>query len=351
MNIGIIAHNAHPIAQPYQGGLEMITNLLVNELVTRGHSVTTLCKEGSTLNGNMIFYTRPEITAEQENNALDEFEIFFTSATEFLKQDYDIIHNHTLSHHAIVLGNILNEPFITTFHTPIFKNLHAAINSIQPNINQTFTAVSRTLAKKYMAILPDVLPIYNGIDIEFWKYQPVKSNYFFWSGRICKEKGLKEVMDLCSKFKVKLIFAGPISNIDYYQEEIEPRLKAFRNCKYLGHLNQEDMSSWIARAKAHIFSSTWEEPYGLVIAEALASGTPVIANKIGAAPDILDETSGVLFDLYDESTFEYALKVVKLLDPLDCRARAVAFCGFQCMVDAYETLYKSLGNHKSALVL
>ncbi len=347
MNIGIIAHDAHPIAEPYQGGLEMLTSLLVNELVNRGHEVTTLCLQGSELSGRMIYYSKVETSLApfETETELHKFGHFYKSISEFLSKDYDLIHNHSLSHHAIISGSLLSTCFITSFHTPVFDNLNVALQAVHKNPNQVFTAVSNNLNTVYQEHLIQLQTVYNGIDLRTWDTSDITENYFSWCGRICKEKGLIEVMDLCHENGVNLKIAGPIANQDYYDTHVEPRLKDYNCCDYLGHLKHQPLNQFYAKSKALIFSSTWEEPYGLVIAEALASGTPVIGNNIGAASEIITDECGVLFDLKKPSTFKDALVDLKSIQVSKCRERAETFCSHLIMVDNYETLYYQLTQH------
>jgi glycosyltransferase involved in cell wall biosynthesis len=298
MKIGFICHDAFPIAEPFQGGLEMITSLLVNELVRRGHSVTSLCLTGSQLNGEMLYYVSPKGNDEDSDYELSKLTAVSKSLTDFLLKDFDVVQNHSLHYQAIILGNLSSQKFVTTFHTPIFPFLDVGINVVAEHPYQHFVGVSKSVSRLYENVLSEVQTIYNGIDLDLWQpnydnYQ----NYFSWCGRICKEKGLAEILELCLEENITLKFAGPISDKNYFTSNIEPFLK-LGNFEYVGHLCQNDLNNFIAQSKAYIFSSIWEEPYGLVISEALACGVPVLANSVGAAPEILDSSSGFLFHLY-----------------------------------------------------
>lgn len=342
MKIGIIAHDAHPICEPFQGGLEMLTYLLVNELAKRGHSVTTLCHKGSTIEGKLVYYSTNFEGCNSENELLplDAFGNFYQSITEFLQQDFDVIHNNSLNHHAIAVGSLCKIPFISSFHTPVFDNLNVAIRAVKKTPNQIFTAVSNSLKAVYEEFLDDVETVYNGIDLKAWKTSSDKQNYLSWCGRICKEKGLLEIMDLCHQNKISIKIAGPIANKDYYELHIEPRLRFYDECDYVGHLNQKEVNNLVAKSKAFLFTSTWAEPYGLVIAEALASGTPVIANNIGAASEIVTINSGILFNLENSKSFFDAVSKIESIDPNACRKRAEEFCSHHLMVDKYERIYE-----------
>ncbi|RXJ44316.1 glycosyltransferase [Gelidibacter gilvus] len=348
MKIGIIAHNDHPIFEPFQGGLEMFTSLLVNELVKRDYEVYTLCNRGSQLSGEMVFYTELDqnLNDDPVDSELNKFGEFYSSINTFLAINFDVIHNHSISHHAIVLGSVIDIPFVTSFHCPIFDNIYVAINAIKNRPNQIFTTVSNHLKVDFQKHLLNVRTVYNGIDLNAWEIYAPKEDYFSWCGRICKEKGLMEIMDLCHVNNLNLKIAGPISDRSYFEEFITPRLEKYDHCEYLGHLNQKQVNQLYAQSKAFLFSSIWQEPYGMVIAEALASGTPVIANDIGAASEIITDDCGILFDINKPETFVRAIAGLNTLDRVNCRERAENFCSHLRMVDAYEQIYIEIASEK-----
>jgi len=352
MKIGVISHCLHPLSEPFQGGLEMITYLLVDELVKRGHDVSTLCKRGSEVVGNHVYYEDIVYNSNNPNliSDIENYGLFYKNVSEFIEHDFDLIHNHCLSHHAIIAGQLVTIPFVTTFHTPMFKNIEVAKNCCKNSSRQIFTTVSRYLNGVYQKSFQPVFTVYNGIDLSLWKHDYQKKDYYSWCGRICIEKGLAEIMDLCYSQGMNLKFAGPISDQDYFADEIQPRLHRYKNSQYLGHLVQTEINDLIGRSRAFLFSSIWEEPYGLVIAEALASGTPVIANNIGAASEIIDKSSGLLFNLSKPDSFVRAIQNLKRLKPTNCRLRAEQFCCHHKMVDAYEQLYQEI-RHEKLLIL
>lgn len=352
MRIGIIAHSAHPICEPFQGGLEMMTYLLVNELVDRDHQVHTLCKQGSELKGNMIYYTQTDtdLNSDPSSSALCEFGQFHGSINDFLGNRFDIIHNNSLSHHAIALGSLLDIPYLTSFHTPVFDSIRVVLNAINKRPGQTFTTVSQNLGCSYQKYLEDVRTVYNGIDLGKWSISAEKENYFSWCGRICKEKGLLEIMDLCHANDLKLEIAGPVVNQPYFDDHIYPRLEKYNNCRYLGHLKQKQVNRLLSRSRAFLFSSIWQEPYGMVIAEALASGTPVIANDMGAAGEIITDDCGILFNIDEPGSFEGAISRADTMVPANCRERAVNFCSHHKMVDSYERIYLQIASPSKTVI-
>lgn len=342
MKIGIICHDAHPISEPFMGGLEMITFLLVTELVKRGHEVTSLCKQGSAIPGKKVYYRNTGTYESSDYNELQNLAITTADLNMFFQHDFDVIQNHSLHYQSIILGNITATPFITTFHTPVFPYLELGIKAVREHKNQTFIGVSESLSKLYEKELQKVDTIYNGIDVNKWEanFGEVQ-NYYAWCGRICKEKGVVQVIKLCIENKINLHIAGPVSHKGYYKDEVVPLLNS-PYITYVGHLNQYELNQHIKFSKGFIFSSVWEEPYGLVLAEALACGVPVLANDVGAVREILTEQSGYIYTIEKPETFAAGLQVISKLSREACRERAESFCDYVTMVSHYENLYYSV---------
>ncbi|MGB3775038.1 MAG: glycosyltransferase, partial [Leeuwenhoekiella sp.] len=133
----------------------------------------------------------------------------------------------------------------------------------------------------------------------------------------------------------------PISNEAYYNERVKPELND-ESIIYLGHLDHNSLNALIGKCRATLFLSTWEEPYGLAIAESLACGTPVVAYNKGAAPEILTPSCGVLVEEHDIKALVAATTYAMGLSRKDCRERAEKFCSIEDMVSAYEQLYAEL---------
>jgi glycosyltransferase involved in cell wall biosynthesis len=160
-----------------------------------------------------------------------------------------------------------------------------------------------------------------------------------WCGRIVPEKGLEFAIDAARLADIPLRIAGPIADPIYFREVIEPRLHA--GTRYLGHLSHSRLAEAIGCASVFLCTPLWEEPYGLVVAEALACGTPVAAFARGAIPELLDSTCGVLAAPGDVASLGDAAKAAQRLDRRACRARAEAVGDAERMLDGYENLYRS----------
>jgi glycosyltransferase involved in cell wall biosynthesis len=184
--------------------------------------------------------------------------------------------------------------------------------------------------------------ISNGINLADFPYQAVadETPYLVWYGRIVPEKGLDFAIDAARLASLPLRIAGPISDQAYFNEAIAPRLGA--NVEYVGHLTHRELAHLVGGAIAALCTPRWEEPYGLVVAEALACGTPVAAFRRGGVPALLSPDCGVLAEPDDVASLASAALAASILSRGACRAYAEQFCDAQRMVDEYEVLYQQL---------
>ena len=201
--------------------------------------------------------------------------------------DFDIIHNNSLHYLPIALAHLLPMPMVTTLHTPPFWEMAGSI-LLGGRTNRFFVAVSPAIAQAWSSITRVDQVIFNGVDLQKFAYnpQPHKDPYMVWTGRIVPEKGLHFANDAANIAGLPLAFAGPIADRGYFESEILPRMEG--NIRYAGHLCHDKLIALIANAQVCLCTPNWEEPYGLVVAEALACGTPVAAFARGALPSLLD---------------------------------------------------------------
>lgn len=356
MKIALIAHCLHPIREPFEGGLEMVTYILCRSLKERGHEVHLYGHRDS----NPDFDIRPiptdclypsEMLAQMaamghDATAVRESLGYAKVMNEIAHDDYDIVHNHALHFMPILMGSSLHIPMITTIHTPEFPYLQFGALGVKGTNRQTFTMVSESLARTWARFIPTATVVHNGIDLSQWAYiEKPEGDYLFWYGRICPEKGTEEAIKAAIASDNSLVLAGPISNCAYFDKKIAPLLD-HKCIDYIGHKTQKELVPLLGNAKALVFTSTWEEPYGLTLAESLACGTPVIAFAGGATGEILTDKTGMIVPKLDIGALVAAIHSLSKIDREDCRKRAVNFCSHERMVDGYLAIYDRLLEHR-----
>lgn len=354
MRVAIIAHLKHAIVEPFAGGLEMHTHLLARSLAARGHDVTLFASTRSDpAAGLEAICDETSLLATGIAEANDvaffrEHHAYLRLMTDLRRRDFDIVHNNALHYLPVAMADTLPMPTVTTLHTPPFCWLESGIRLCRA-ADMRFVAVSAAIRAMWSPITAIDRVVANGIDLARFPFraEPAADPYLVWYGRIVPEKGLHLAIAAARHLDMPLRIAGPISDPDYFAARIAPELSA--DVRHLGHLDHDALSALIGGARAFLCTPCWEEPYGLVVAEALACGTPVAAFARGAVPALLDERSGRLAIPDDPLALADAARAAMLLDRRDCHARATATCDAEAMIDGYEALYDEMV-HRPTLV-
>jgi glycosyltransferase involved in cell wall biosynthesis len=342
MKIGVIAHLKHPIREPFAGGLEMHTYALCKKLRQRGHHVTLFAAAGSADNlGLEPICAAPDQTPATDGAFRREHRIYTALMEDLRHRDFEIIHNNALHYVPPALAGVLPMPMVTVLHTPPFWEMEGSITQ-NHDPNSSFIAVSAFILAQWARITPVASVIPNGVDLQTFRFVPTPDAmpYLLWSGRIVPEKGLHLAIAAARQAGLALRIAGPISDPAYFARDIAPWLDD--DVRYVGHICHGDLPALLGGARAFIFSPLWEEPYGLVLAEALACGTPVAAFARGAVAEILDASCGIIVPPGDIACLAQAARDVQALRRADCRKRAETIADFDSMVVAYEHLYRRL---------
>lgn len=347
MRIGIIAHLKYPIAEPFAGGLEMHTHLLARLLRDRGHAVTVFASSRSdSALGVEAICSETAIstvgTAEAPDIAFfKEHHAYLSLMGELRHRRFDVIHNNSLHYIPVTMADTLPMPMVTTLHTPPFCWLESGIRLCRAR-NNAFAAVSQAVGALWDHVVPSDAVIMNGIDLDRFSFHPTPdpNPYLVWYGRIVPEKGLHLAIAAARQVGLPLKIAGPILDDVYFRKQIAPHLGP--DAVHVGHLSHGKLAELVGGARAFLCTPLWDEPYGLVVAEALACGIPVAAFSRGAIPEILDASCGVLATPDNIDSLADAAHQALSLDRRACRKRAERVCDADRMIDAYERLYRRL---------
>ena len=179
----------------------------------------------------------------------------------------------------------------------------------------------------------------NGVDLDTWRVGPGGDDAV-WTGRIVPEKAPHLAIDAARLAGLPLRLLGPIHDVNYFDEQVGPRLG--RDIEYLGHGSAATVAEIVGRSGVAVITPTWEEPFGLVVAEALACGTPVAGFARGALPELVDPDTGVLVSAGDVAALAQAMTAATRLDRSACRRRAVDRFSATRMVDDYERWFAEL---------
>jgi glycosyltransferase involved in cell wall biosynthesis len=348
LRIALIASARYPIRQPFPGGLEAHTWQLATWLRSHGHSVGVFGGAGSEASLDVRELSAlPEISEHARRDVsmppewfLAEHHAYLTLMLELGGSGvpYDVVHNNSLHYLPVAMAQTLAMPMLTTLHTPPTPWLESAAG-IRPERGSHFAAVSNYTAAQWRPRVPAVSVVRNGVDTSFWSMGP-GGGVPVWSGRIVPEKGPVEAITAARLAGSGLRLAGPCPDQRYFRDEVEPLLG--NGIEYVGHLDHIDLAQLIGSARVGIVSPCWDEPYGLVVAEALACGTPVAGFCRGALPELLDESCGVLAAPGDVVGLAAAIGQAARLERGAARRRAEQACSIEAMVEGYERLYREL---------
>lgn len=347
LRIALVAGVRFPIAEPFAGGMEAHTWTLASLLTRRGHDVTVFAGKGSDptigraeLLDDIGF--RPSARARGDvsmppDEFLREHHAYQRLMLRLADQHcFDVVQLNCLHYLPVAMADLLPRPPVLSLHTPPTPWLESALHGgrrIFP------VAVSPWTARAWASTLGSIPVIGNGVDLERWVPGP-GGPQAVWTGRLVPEKGAHLAIDAAAMAGVPLVLAGPASDRTYFDEQIAPRLG--RGATWVGHLGHGDLVSIVGASAVTVVTPCWDEPFGLVIAESLAVGTPVAAFARGAVPDVLDAGSGSLAAPGDVAALAGSIRVAMSLDRGVVRARAEQTCDVQQMVDAYVDLYRGL---------
>jgi glycosyltransferase involved in cell wall biosynthesis len=352
MKIGIISHLKYPIKEPFAGGLEMHTYALADGLIQRGHQVQVFapadsdeCLNIGPMNLSTLdfesfpdFEPNPDYFSQQ---FVQEHHAYMDLMLRLANTDFDVIQNNSLNYVPLSMAHTLNTPMVTTLHTPPFSWLQSAVTCEQRRGKVHYVTVSQQNAKSWQSLLTVNQIIMNGINLDKWRFSPrAEEGLAVWFGRITPEKGTHLAIQAAHQAGLRLWLAGPICDQEYYDRHVQPQLSS--QDRYLGHLSHDELIDVIGTASVFLCTPCWEEPYGLVVAEALACGTPVAAFRRGAMPELISEEVGRLATPNDINALAQAATEAAALDRRACRQRAEDFCSMHRMVDQYVDLYTNL---------
>lgn len=293
-------------------------------------------------NQNLSDLIKDDIATFKQLFKLIEFEII-TSALK-LSDAFDVVHvYHSASSEIAMLARLSKSPIVFTLHDP-FKMHFPNEETYKLLKDAKFTALSNQ-QRSLVPNLNVIATIYNGIHFTKWKLQKTPEDYFIHYGRIIKPKGTHHAIDACKRSNNVLRIAGPHyeghGGDKYWSEKVHPHIDG-KSIIYDGHISsQSKKNKLLGNAKALLFPITWDEPFGLVILEANACGTPVIAFNRGSVPEIIkDGINGFIVNDVDEMV--EAMNKVDQLNRKKCREYAMKNFTIEKMVNGYEKAYKSV---------
>jgi glycosyltransferase involved in cell wall biosynthesis len=346
MKIALLAPPYLSVPPKKYGGTEKIVSMLADGLVAAGHDVTLFASGDSFTRAKLVSIFPTEIG----NSGLkkDDGLLPLLHYTECYRRahEFDLIHNHG-QYLSMFLAEYSKTPVVHTIHGSYYpgevpeekRKVLAAFK------NHRFISISNNQRGGY----PDlnfVATVYNGIDLSQFTYtEKPKGEYLLWVGRIVAKKGPLPAIQTAKALNLPLVIAAAIDPADmpYFEKEIKPLIDG-NQINYIGEIQHNTSDKLYGNAIATLFPITWHEPFGLVMVESMACGTPVVAYNIGSVPELVaDGKTGFIVDI--ERGVEGLTHGVKRIGEIqrgDCRAWVQEKFSKEKMVAGYIDAYKKI---------
>ncbi len=336
------------VPPPGYGGVESVVGVLTDALVRRGHAVTLFCAPGSRSSARVVPLLEESHPEEIERSLYEvdhvarAFEEIDLAACD---ESFDVVHDHC-GFTALAMADRLDTPLVHTLHGQ-FTASTAAFYARHGH-KAALVGISRAqLASAPVGVEP-VGAIPNPIDVRAWPLREHKDDYLLWIGRMTAEKGPHRAIAAARAADVPLVLAGVIQpgQRAFFDREVAPHIDGER-VRFVGEIGGSVKLAVFAGARALLMPIRWEEPFGMVMVEALACGTPVIAFSEGAARELVcDGQTGFLVE--DEQAMGAAVGRLPHIAPRDCRAWVAEHCDVDVVAAAYEQTYRSVMHRRVA---
>ncbi len=337
-----VAYPLLPVTDESCGGAEQMLALTERSMCERGWDTCLAAAAGSRPAGRLFETGNAASGPDRFEERQREQDVRVLSLLQSPFASFDLVHDKSGSfwQHA----DQFDVPVLATLHLPRSFYPNGLFESIAPNV--FFNCVSESQAESF-GDLPNLLGvIQNGIATDRFPLSLRKQDFLLCLGRICEEKGTHIALDVAERVGLPIVIAGQVYPFSYHQRyferEIEPRIRrSGGRARLLDRLTTPQKIYLLRHARALLLPTSAEETSSLVSMEAMSCGTPVIAFRRGAVPEVVEHgLTGVLVD--DAMQMQEAVKLTAAIDPLACRARAERLYGAERMADRYEELYRKV---------
>jgi glycosyltransferase involved in cell wall biosynthesis len=340
LHIAVMAPPWIPVPPPAYGGTEAVVASLCDELAARGHDVTLFAAPGSRSAARVY---APLERAHPDKIGLALFEAdHVASVYDTVEraarggEPFDVVHDHS-GFTALAMAHHVCAPVVHTLHAPFDGETRPFYE--RHGHKARLVAISHSQAVQAPAGVPvtDVVP--NPLRLEDWPFCKDKGDYLLWMGRMDPVKGAHRAITAARRAGSRLVLAGPVQprQQEYFAHEIEPRLDG-EQIFYAGEVGGRRREELFARAKGFLMPIRWAEPFGMVMVEALACGTPVLAFPEGAASEIVIHGENG-FHVADEYEMADAIDELRAIDPHRCRESVAERYDVGIVADGYEAVY------------
>jgi glycosyltransferase involved in cell wall biosynthesis len=332
MNIAILAPVAWRTPPRHYGPWEQVASNLAEGLVAAGMEVTLFATGDSQTSGTLESVV-PQGYAEVADQDAKVLECLHISNLMEQAQRFDLIHNH-FDFLPLTYSKLIDKPMVTTIHgfsseriLPVYQKYNASSHYV------SISNSNRHPSLNYLGT------VYNGLNVSEFTFNEDPEDYLLLLGRIHPDKGISEAIDIALSTGRRLLIAGIIQDENYFKKLIEPRLND--DIQYIGTAGPEKRDHLLGHAAALLHPISFEEPFGMSVAEAMMCGTPVIAFNKGSMPELIkDKETGFIVNDVNEAV--HAVKSLKKISRVACRTWAESQFSKEKMVGDYISLYHQI---------
>lgn len=326
------------------GGTERVVSYLTEALVKQGHDVTLFASGDSVTSARL--FAPVEEALRLSPHVVDPIARHYVMLEELFRRiaNFDIVHFH-IDYLHFPLSRLYAEPHVTTLHGRL------DLPDLQPLYDEYNDMPVVSISDSQREPLPQAMwvdTVYHGLPTDLIKLHPEPGKYLAFLGRISPEKRVDRAIEIAKRTGIPLKIAAKVDKVDreYYEEEIEP-LFDHPLIEYIGEIGEHEKNDFLGNAYALLFPIDWPEPFGLVMIEAMAAGTPVVAFNHGSVPEILrDGVTGYIVESVDEAV--EAVQNIEKLSRQTCRREFEQCFAADRMARDYVKLYQSILRQRRA---
>ncbi len=334
MKIAMLAPPWIKIPPAGYGGIEWVVHYLSDAMVERGHDVT-LFAPGSSVTRARLVSTFPGEMPDRIGQTM--YEVKQVASCFAQAAGFDVIHDHS-GFAAVPFASLIETPVVHTLHGPFSVDICSFYETFRDSAH--LVAISE-YQRSCCPGLRYAGTVYNPIDISDWPFRnrDEKEDYLLAFGRLCAEKGFHTAIEVAKRTGNKLIIAGAVQQVyrDYYETVIRPQVDGDQ-IRFVGEVSLTEKWNLFSKARAFLFPIQWPEPFGLVMIEAMACGTPVLAFPEGSVPEVVsDGVTGFVVSSVEQMIDR--LGKIDEIDPGACRQYVRDKFSVARAADGYEKIY------------
>ncbi|QSR86645.1 glycosyltransferase family 4 protein [Candidatus Methylacidiphilum infernorum] len=338
MKIAQVAPLYERVPPKLYGGTERVIHYLTEELIAQGHEVTLFASGDSLTKGRLIAPIEEALRLQKQKKDPLVYHIIMLEKLFQCIEQFDIIHYHIDFLH-FPFSNRCTKKHLTTLHgrldLPDLDILYRHFDRI-PVVSISYSQ------RSYLPWINWVGTVYHGVPEDLYAFYPESGKYLAFVGRISPEKGVDRAIEIAKLTGMDLKIAAKVDDVDkeYFREIILPLFKK-APVEFIGEIGDEEKKKFLGEAYALLFPVNWPEPFGLVMIESMACGTPVIGWRNGSVPEIVvDGKTGYIIDSIGEGVKK--LRQIDRIDRKDCRKHVLNHFTASKMAQSYLSIYSKL---------